>query len=230
MMKTTKMMIAAILLCGTGLNAQAQNYYETKHEVAVAVGGPSNSEIVDVFSNMFSTVISAAVTSIMTGGNAAAYYTYGDWKDTPSISAEYFYHVNKTIGIGAVGAFTGMSRDMYITYTNLNNNETVKEKTGRAAKQFYTIMPTVKIDWLRKKNVGLYSKIGAGMTLIHETQKDDEKSGMKGEKTDYSKNSVMFNFQVSAIGVEVGSPKFRGFAELGYGEQGIALIGLRYKF
>ena len=40
----------------------------------------------------------------------------------------------------------------------------------------------------------------------------------------------MFNFQVSAIGVEVGSPKFRGFAELGYGEQGIALIGLRYKF
>jgi hypothetical protein len=36
-------------------------------------------------------------------------------------------------------------------------------------------------------------------------------------------------FQVSALGVEFGG-KFRGFAELGVGDQGILQAGIRYKF
>ena len=40
----------------------------------------------------------------------------------------------------------------------------------------------------------------------------------------------MFNFQVSAIGAEFGNQSVRGFAELGFGELGVALIGVRYKF
>ena len=43
------------------------------------------------------------------------------------------------------------------------------------------------------------------------------------------KTDLLFNFQASLLGVEFGGA-FRGFVELGFGEQGIALAGLRYKF
>ena len=39
-----------------------------------------------------------------------------------------------------------------------------------------------------------------------------------------------FNWQASLIGIEVGSPTVRGFAEVGMGEQGIVCAGLRCKF
>ena len=41
--------------------------------------------------------------------------------------------------------------------------------------------------------------------------------------------STTFNFQATFVGVEVGGA-LRGFAELGVGEQGIILAGIRYKF
>ena len=43
-------------------------------------------------------------------------------------------------------------------------------------------------------------------------------------------NALRFNWQFSFIGVEVGSPYLRGFAELGTGEQGVVCAGIRYKF
>ena len=43
-------------------------------------------------------------------------------------------------------------------------------------------------------------------------------------------NDIVFNFQATAIGVEAGSSHVRAFTELGIGEQGIALAGVRFKF
>lgn len=45
------------------------------------------------------------------------------------------------------------------------------------------------------------------------------------------KDSGVFpNFQISLVGAEVGSRQWRGFAEMGFGEQGILMGGLRYRF
>ena len=49
------------------------------------------------------------------------------------------------------------------------------------------------------------------------------------EAIDNTKCSVRFNFQVSALGVEFGR-SLRGFCEAGFGEQGVFLVGLRYRF
>jgi hypothetical protein len=38
-----------------------------------------------------------------------------------------------------------------------------------------------------------------------------------------------FSFQISAIGLELGST-ISGFTELGYGDQGILIVGLKCKF
>ena len=37
-------------------------------------------------------------------------------------------------------------------------------------------------------------------------------------------------WQASLLGAEVGSQNLRGFFELGVGEQGIILAGIKYKF
>ena len=45
-----------------------------------------------------------------------------------------------------------------------------------------------------------------------------------------SDSEIHVNWQASLLGIEAGGPTIRGFLELGTGEQGIALVGLRYKF
>lgn len=231
------MMIAAILLGGASMNAQAQSedYYDTKDEVAIAIGGGTNSQILNAFSNLFSVVGGALVTSVGTMGQFTGYTSYDDEKYIPAISVEYFHHLNKTISIGAIGGFNGYTSDMYATWQrNTGNGEsytTSKENIGSASKYYITLMPAVKFDWLRKKHFGVYSKLGIGLTysIEKETQKRDG-DGNKVDKKVYDESKFMGNFQVSLLGLEGGSQKVRGFAELGFGEQGIVLAGLRYKF
>ena len=216
-LKTLKsMMIAAIILCGTSMNAQAQNndYYQTKDEVGITIGGPSNSQIINVFSEMFGIMGSALVTSVATGGQYTGYTTYENEKNIPAISAEYFHHLNKT------GTFQKNEGSGDATVKS-------KEKVGSAKKYFITVMPAVKFDWLRQKNYGLYSKLAFGLTYMYEQEKQDNQNG---EKELHSDSKVMGNFQASLLGIEAGSEKFRGFAELGVGEQGIFVVGCRYKF
>jgi hypothetical protein len=89
-------------------------------------------------------------------------------------------------------------------------------------------MPSVKFNWLRKNNWGMYSKLAAGATYTHFCFEDYENDRKTGEKE--TANDLFFNFQVSLIGIEAGNQHVRGFAEFGIGEQGIALAGVRYKF
>jgi len=72
-----------------------------------------------------------------------------------------------------------------------------------------------------KKVIALYSKVAAGGTLMSSKVTEDGKSE--------SESKLYFMGQVSAIGVEFGS-KLRGFVEVGAGEQGIVLGGIKYKF
>ena len=126
------------------------------------------------------------------------------------IGIEYFYHVSPVVGVGAVASIAGCKYD----HSSFKAN-------------YYTVMPAVKFDWLRQKNYGLYSKLAFGLTYMYEQEKQDNQNG---EKELHSDSKVMGNFQASLLGIEAGSEKFRGFAELGVGEQGIFVAGCRYKF
>ncbi len=78
-------------------------------------------------------------------------------------------------------------------------------------------MPAFKYYWVNKKKFGLYSKAAAGMMFLNYKDKDKE---LNKTLTD---NDVLFMFQVSLIGAEIGSQNLRGFAELGGGESGFHL-------
>ena len=186
------MLVVAMM---TTMSANAQDY-ENKHEIAIAYGGGSTSDGLDAYETIG--------TAIVTAGTA----TTNNEKHFGSISAEYFYKTKPWLGIGAILAYGNSTSDLYIG----------KTKSGKYKNNYYTLMPAVKFDWLRREHIGLYSKVALGATLRAESSDDK------------SDSEVHVNWQLSALGFEFGSPAFRGFVELGFGEQGIALAGLRYKF
>lgn len=119
-------------------------------------------------------------------------------------SLEYFYRPSEKLGIGVIGVIGGCKWD---------------EGKGDPKSTFYSVLPAIKYNWRVREHVSMYSKLGVGLTF-----------GSDSGDVDKSKSSsTTFNFQASFFGIEFGSA-FRGFAELGFGEQGVILAGLRYKF
>lgn len=221
----------ALMLATTTVHAQTHKYYDTKHEVGVSVGVGANTEIIGVIGDAVEIVTANVVLPILTGGLTGGYslesqkYIYGDASYYPTVAVEYYYHVNRVIGLGGIMAYNGMSRDMFVTVKDNETGTRSTQKTGVAKRHNFSIIPTAKFDWLRKKNFGMYSKLGVGVSFLNESQKDDAAGG-----TDYSNTDAVVNFQCSLLGIEVGSQRLRGFVEAGVGERGIFSAGLQYKF
>lgn len=209
----------------TTASAQSSSYYDTRHEVGITIGSGATTEIFSGLADFTEIIASTLVTTTATGGFFTGNVSYGDESYIPNLSAEYYYHVSKLVGLGGFVAFNGMDRDMYANFTNNATGATSKEKIGKASRRNLSIVPTAKFDWLRKKNFGMYSKLAFGTTMRNE--KADYESP---EKEGYSETTFEVNWQISLLGLEAGSERLRGFLELGTGEQGIGLIGLRYKF
>lgn len=191
----------SIAFCAT---AQTQEPEETRHEIAISYGTVPNSMWIDILTD---------VIPAMFGED------YEDYKCVGPIGLEYFYHTSPLIGVGAVAVFATNNEDGY--YDNA--------LSSHINRTYFTFMPSVKFNWLRKKNWGLYSKLALGTTYTHFVNKDYDEQGHKSEEK-ITANDLLFNFQVSLLGFEAGGSHVRGFLELGMGEQGVALAGVRYKF
>lgn len=201
-MKKILFLVAAAMMAATSVNAQ-DSFDEPKQEVAISLGGLSNSDIITGFENLGAGLIGVTVDNDSFLG---------------PISAEYFYHVKPWLGIGGIVVYGQMSQDVYLWGKD-------KGKDGDLKNHYFTVMPAVKFDWLRKKHFGMYSKAAVGATLRNEKYNSDVSSSR-----DYNDSEVHVNWQASFLGIEVGSPTLRGFVELGTGEQGIILAGVRCKF
>lgn len=197
-MKKIFLMAAITMMAAVSVNAQ--NDYETKHEVAISYGAFSNSQIIDVFEE---------ITGAMFGAKLENEKFFGP------ISAEYFYHFKPWLSVGAIMVYGANKQDV------MSDNE----KTAESKNGYFTLMPAVKFDYLRKKHFGMYSKIALGATLRNEKYDSN-----RDNSNDYDDSALHVNWQLSLLGIEAGSPTVRAFAELGFGEQGIILAGLRYKF
>ena len=201
-----KCLIAAValsaILC---IPAQAQNEVEeTRHEIGISYGAVPNSIWIDVLADVIPAMFGE---------------THEKERYIGPIGVEYYYHTSPLVGVGAVAVLATNNEDAYA-------KEVLKSHYIRS---YFTLMPSVKFNWLRKNKWGLYSKVAAGASLASFNNQDYNETGkLTGEKE--TSNDVYFNFQASLIGVEAGGQHVRGFAELGIGEQGIILAGVRYKF
>ena len=193
-------MIATVLFCGSVQNVRAQ-HDELRHEIGISYGSTPLST--------WGTIGTALADGLFQGLGGARYENRSSFG---SLSAEYFYHPSPSVGIGGIVCYSQDIDDIFVSGA----------ADGERTTRFFTVMPAVKWDYLHRKHFGMYMKAAAGYTLerVNETYKEQ----------DETKNSGLFSFQLSLLGIEAGSPHVRGFVELGVGEQGIALAGLRCKF
>ena len=173
------------------------NAQDFKHEVGVFYGFESAS-------NVFSLVTSAI--------SAAAGDQSSFWGP---VGVEYYYNISPVVGLGAVAAYAGCKAE---------DDKTHKEDLTES---FITVMPSVKFNWLRKKNFGMYSALSAGAMFASVKCNDNAKAADPNAKDE---TVTVFMFQATALGAEFGGEQFRGFVEAGVGEKGVLCAGLRYKF
>ncbi len=117
------------------------------------------------------------------------------------VGIEYYYHVSPVVAVGGMFSVAGC-----------------KWGNGDNTSKYYTVMPSVKFNWLRKNHFGMYSTLATG--IMHATNEDKGKSDSK----------TLFMGHVTALGAEFGGQQLRGFTELGFGERGVLTFGIRYKF
>ena len=170
---------------------------EQKHEIGVFYGFESASNIFSIVTSSFAAA----------AGDQSSFWG--------PIGAEYYYHVSPVVGVGAVAAYAGCKA------------EDEKTRKNDLTETFVTVMPSVKFNWLRKKNFGMYSALSAGVMLCSITCNDNAKASDPNAKDE---TLTSFMFQATALGAEFGGEQFRGFVEAGVGEKGLLCAGLRYKF
>lgn len=120
-----------------------------------------------------------------------------------SNSAEYFHYLGDLVAVGGV-----------IGYHNFS----VKQGDDLNAFTSYTLLPAIKLSWYNREHFSSYSKLAAGASLLHR------------EDSDGPSNSVSFNGQITFLGIDAGWKRLRLFGEVGFGQQGLAFAGLRYRF
>jgi hypothetical protein len=204
-MKKMILMVAVALMTAMSANAQNEDLH---HELSLSYGLGSIAQFGDGLGEGIGLVFTNT--------------EYDDGAILGPISLEYFYHFNNPrLALGASFTYSKWDSDVL--------DRSSHQKLGDRKRNFFSVMPSFKSYWINKNNFGLYSKVSAGVGFL--SVKDNFKNYKDGKEVNEKKddNGAYFMFQLSFVGVEFGS-KFRGFAELGIGDQGFLLAGVRYKF
>ena len=131
-----------------------------------------------------------------------ATYTAGLW------SLSYGYRFNKWFDLSVAVSYYG---EYSAVYSNLDNSKIHPDNMHAIS-----ILPVARFTWLNRKWVRMYSSLALGAHIEVE----------QGTRT-YTEGYV--GGQLTPIGITVGRSLF-GFAEIGLGTQGLATIGLGYRF
>ncbi len=120
------------------------------------------------------------------------------------------YH--RSLRLGGSYVYTAWDQDLYFGGV----------RSGTSTDQVHAVLAHAFVDWIREEHVELYSGLAAGVGYWHAT------SNLSGDQQ--SDDTFFPTFQLHAIGLGVGSPRFRAFAELGIGSEGFVVAGLSGRF
>lgn len=134
-----------------------------------------------------------------------------DVESDGAFAITYLRNMNKTLAWGVTGSYEHLNQKL--------DNETFYEN-------FLAVMPTVRAYWFRTKYFGMYSRLAAGLALnMYDTYAGKGTSSTKENKCD-----AYMAFHAAPVSVELGTSKFSGFMEIGYGYQGIVNLGVKVGF
>lgn len=125
----------------------------------------------------------------------------------------YSFRVIGGLRVGAQVVYS--SNTQQVVY--LSSTQKVKGVGPDISNSYWSVMPNVKWNWLNLKIISLYARVGAGLTFA------------KSEYGDRNESATRWAYQVSPIGIEVGT-RIAAFAEAGIGTSGSLIVGARYRF
>lgn len=132
------------------------------------------------------------------------------------------YTTGSTLGPIILGYRRNLSEPLSIglkgSYTHFDKEYTVSSTKFRIKNTFTTVMANGNVCYNPRNIVQLYSGLNAGFSVV--TQSDDSSK---------SASKTTFAFQVNALGIRIGN-KIGGFAEFGFGFDGVINAGLSVKF
>lgn len=123
-----------------------------------------------------------------------------DFTSVGSLSGEYFHRVGGLVSVGGLISFNNLVVKSEGEITEVTN--------------YFSLMPGIKLHWYEREKFSAYSKFAVGARAKFATEE---------------KAVVKFTGQASLLGIEAGG-RFRVFVEAGVGEQGLGVLGLRYRF
>ena len=137
-----------------------------------------------------------------------------------ALNASIYLPLSSCVKLGASYTFSSASTPDAIAEATPDVGVRASDDARRGKVAYHVVMLNTKVEWWHGKVVTLYTHTGVGAIISH-MQPPFVK--------DYNKG--YFAFQISPLGAEVGIGKRAAmFAELGFGAQGLAQVGLSYGF
>ena len=149
------------------------------------------------------------------------------YPETDNIGAVYVTYtrrLTKVIGIGV----TACVDPIILNYYGMVNGE--YSPICKVSQHSIAILPHLKINWLNTKYVNLYSKVAPiGVRYCTYNQKEYYPDLYEVQPPfDSFSDRIDYAYQITPIGVEVGTKQYAGFIQCGIGMEGIICIGFRY--
>ena len=219
-MKRINLAILTLALAAPLASAQQTETYRTD-EFCISYGRVSLPGIAMTASAVLGTVFSA--------GAVAA----DEFSVSGAISGEYYHWFNPHFSVGGVGVFEGATLRFKSYQGKDSNGSRIYEQGDPTHDSFVSLMPAVKWRYLARPAFGMYMKAAAGLVANIQSSFERRTEGSSGEvvtTTTPAQVSLGFGFQLTALGIEVGGARLRGFAELGFGMQGVLLAGVKWGF
>ena len=149
---------------------------------------------------------------------------------TGALTVEYMHYIHPHVAFGALLGF----EDVIMAFDKYAGKDGGGNAIYEPGKPGHTIvispMGGAKFPWFYKSHFSMYSKFAAGLMLMHQTGAEYSEKGSEETQKSESNTSVNVAFQVNPVCLDFGGGRFRGFAEFGYGNQGICTAGVRWIF
>ena len=141
-----------------------------------------------------------------------------------SFFAGYTRRRTKVIGVGVTFCYDPIHLDYY---GSVNGSNVLFCKVRQNS---LTLMPHLKINWLNTKYVNLYSKVAPiGVRYCTYKQEEYYPDLYEVQKPfDSFADRIGYAYQITPVGVEVGTKQYAGFIQVGVGMEGLISFGFRY--
>ena len=149
------------------------------------------------------------------------------YPETDNIGALFFTYtrrLTKVIGVGVTACFDPIRLDYYDKVAG------ERALVCKICEDSFSFLPHLKINWLNTKYVNLYSKVAPiGIRYCTYQQKEYYPDLYEIQSPyDSFSDRIDYAYQITPIGVEVGTKQYAGFIQCGIGMEGIICIGFRY--